>query len=122
MDRDIIVIWSNCDCSYITLNGYEVGSGIERGYEVGDVLVALFDKMNYSFNKPIIVDIYDENSDFLREELDKFYIRFEFDDEDSDKFFSEDELQVLYETEDVNKFMNKIKENLKESEIAPIDF
>ena len=120
MDRDIIVIWSNCDCCYITLNGYEVGYGIERGYEIGDVLIALFDKMNYSSNKPIIVDIYDENSDFLREELDKFYIR--FDNEDSDKFFSEDELQVLYETEDVNKFINKIRENLKESKIAPIDF
>ena len=115
MDIDIIVIWSNCDCSYITLNGYEVGCGIEHGYEVGDVLIDLFNKMIYTYNKPIIVNIYDDDIDFSYEELKKFYNR-------DDRFFLQDELQILYETEDVNKFLTKIKENLKEIEITSVDF
>ena len=33
MDRDIIIIWSNYDITYVTLNGFEIKYGMERGYE-----------------------------------------------------------------------------------------
>ena len=44
MDRDIIIILSDVDITYIILNGQEIGTGIERGYEVGEVIVELFEK------------------------------------------------------------------------------
>ena len=79
MDRDIIVIWSNYDITYVTLNGLEIKYGMERGYEIGDILIGLFDNLKHSYNKPL----------------------------------TDDELQVLNDTEDVEQFINKIKENLQ---------
>ena len=73
MDRDIIIIWSDCDTTYVTLNGIEIKYGIERGYELGDVLIDLFNKLNYN-SKPLVVDIYDE--DYLSDgEKDAFWER-----------------------------------------------
>lgn len=112
MDRDIIIIWSNCDATYITLNGFEIEYGIERGYELGDIFTDLFNKLNYN-SKPIIVDIYDE--DYLSDgEIDAFWERInaQFKNRET-KFFTDDELQILKDTEDVNKFIDKIKQNLQ---------
>lgn len=113
MDRDIIVIWSDCDTTYVTLNGFEIGYGIERGYELGDVFTNLFNKLNYN-SKPIIVDIYDEDCDLSNGEIDAFWERInaQFKNKET-KFFTDDELQVLNDTEDVEQFINKIKENLQ---------
>ena len=105
MDRDIIVIWSNCDVTYVILNGLVVGSGIERGYEMGEVLISLFNNLEYSYNKPLVIDIYEDDVDFSEEELEMFY--------DRKEFYTEEELQILNDTEDVEKFISKIKENLQ---------
>lgn len=113
MDRDIIVIWSDYDCTYVTLNGIEIKYGIERGYEVGEVLISLFDKLQHSYNKPIVVDIYTEDY-FTEDENETFWNKIDEQDyEKPSQFFTEDELQVLYETKNVDKFMDKVKENLK---------
>lgn len=112
MDRDIIIIWSDCDTTYITLNGFEIQYGIERGYELGDILIDLFNSLNYN-SKPIVIDIYDE--DYLSNgEIDAFWERInaQFKNKET-KFFTDDELQVLNDTEDVEQFINKIKENLQ---------
>ena len=112
MDRDIIVIWSDCDTTYITLNGFEIKYGIERGYELGDILIDLFNKLKYN-NKPLIIDIY--NEDYLSDgEIDVFWERInaQFKNKET-KFFTDNELQVLNDTEDVDQFINKIKENLQ---------
>ena len=114
MDRDIIVAWSNFDITYVTLNGIEINYGIEHGYEVGSVLIDLFDNLQYSYNKPLVVEIYDEDYDFSDKEIDAFWDRINEDFENKKTiFFTEDELQVLYNTEDVKQFVNKIKENLQ---------
>lgn len=112
MNRDIIVIWSDYDITYITLNGIEIKYGIERGYELGDVFTDLFNKLNYN-SKPLVVDIYDE--DYLSDgEKDAFWERInaQFKNKET-KFFTDDELQILNDTEDVEQFINKIKENLQ---------
>lgn len=113
MDRDIIVIWSDCDITYVTLNGFEIKYGIERGYEIGDILIGLFDNLKHSYNKPLIIDIFDE--DYLSDgETDAFWERInaQFKNKET-KFFTDNELQVLNDTEDVEQFINKIKENLQ---------
>lgn len=120
MDRDIVVIWSDYDITYVTLNGFEIKYGIERGYEIGGSLIDLFDKLNYN-NKPLVIDIYDEDYDLSDEEIDAFWERInaQFKNKET-KFFTDDELQVLNDTEDVNKFIDKIKGNLqlRASELA----
>ena len=60
MDRDIIIIWNDVDITYVTLNGIEIQYGIERGYELGDILIDLFNSLKYH-NKPLVIDIYDED-------------------------------------------------------------
>ena len=113
MDRDIIVIWSNYDITYVTLNSLEIKYGMERGYEIGDILIDLFDNLKHSYNKPLIIDIYDE--DYLSDgEIDAFWERInaQFKNKET-KFFTDDELQILNDTEDVEQFINKIKENLQ---------
>ena len=113
MNRDIIVIWNNFDITYVTLNNIELKYGIERGYELGDILIDLFDNLKHSYNKPLIIDIYDE--DYLSDgEIDAFWERInaQFKNKET-KFFTDDELQVLNDTEDVEQFINKIKENLQ---------
>lgn len=113
MDRDIIIIWNNVDITYVTLNGIEIKYGIERGYELGDILIGLFDNLKYSYNKPLIIDIYDE--DYLSDrELDAFWERIDAQFKNKEtKFFTDNELQVLNDTEDVEQFIDKIKENLQ---------
>lgn len=114
MDRDIIVIWSDCDITYVTLNGIEIKYGIERGYELGNVLIGLFDNLKHSYNKPLIVDIYEDDYDLSDGEIDAFWERInaQFHNKDT-KFFTDDELNVLNDTEDVEQFINKIKKNLQ---------
>lgn len=113
MDRDIIVIWSDCDTTYVTLNGFEIKYGIEHGYEIGDILIDLFNSLKYH-NKPLVIDIYEEDYDLSDGETDAFSERIDaqFKNEKT-KFFTDDELQVLNDTEDVEQFINKIKENLQ---------
>lgn len=113
MDRDVIIIWSDCDTTYITLNGFEIKYGIERGYELGDVFTDLFNKLNYN-SKPLVVDIYDEDYDLSDGEIDAFWERIDAQFKNKEtKFFTDDELQVLNDTEDIEQFINKIKENLQ---------
>lgn len=111
--RDIIIIWNNVDFSSVILNGVEVSSGIERGYEVGEVLIELFDKIDYSKGKPLVKEIYDEDW-FSNEDNDAFWTRNnDYDENGEDRFFTDDELQVLQETEDVKYFIEKVIENVK---------
>ena len=111
--KDIIIVWSNVDVSYIILNGVAVSSGIERGYEVGEVLIELFDKIDYSKGKPLVKDIYDEDW-FSDEDSEAFWDRNnDYDKNGEDRFFTDDELQVLQETEDVKQFIEKVIENVK---------
>ena len=114
MDRDIIVIWSDDDVTYVILNGIEIKCGIERGYELGDILIGLFDNLKHSYNKPLIVDIYNEECYLSDGEIDAFWERInaQFKNKET-KFFTDDELQVLNDTEDREQFINKIKENLQ---------
>ena len=116
MDRDIIVVWNNVDASYVTLNGVEVSSGIERGYEVGEVLTELFDKIDYSKGKPLVKDIYDE--DWLSDkDNEAFWNRNnDYYKNGEDRLFTDDELQVLQDTENIELFIEKIKENLPEED------
>ena len=112
MDRDIIIIWNDVDITYVTLNGIEIQYGIERGYELGDILIDLFNSLKYH-NKPLVIDIYDE--DYLSNgEIDAFWERInaQFKNKET-KFFTDDELQVLNDTENVEQFINKIKDNLQ---------
>lgn len=111
--RDIIIIWNNVDFSSVILNGVEVSNGIERSYEVGEVLIELFDKIDYSKGKPLVKEIYDEDW-FSNEDREAFWNRYnDYDENGEDRFFTDDELQVLQETEDVKQFIEKIKENIK---------
>ena len=113
MDRDIVVIWSDYDMTYVTLNGLEIKYGIEHGYELGNILIDLFDNLKYH-NKPLVIDIYDEDYDLSDGEKDAFWERIDAQFKNKEtKFFTDDELQVLNDTEDVEQFINKIKENLQ---------
>lgn len=112
-DRDIIIIVSNCDCTYATVNGKEVGSGIERGYELMDMLPYIFDNLEYSYNKPLIYEVYEEDY-FDNDERGDFWDR-EYKHSNTDEMlFLEDEIKVLIETGDVDLFVDKIKQNLRE--------
>lgn len=114
--RDIIVIWSNIDFADIILNGISVYGGIEHGCEVGEALIELFNRLDYSHGKPLIKDIYDKDY-FSDEDNEAFWSRNEaYDRKGESRVFTDDELQVLQETEDIEKFIDKIKENLKENE------
>lgn len=114
--RDIIVIWSNIDFADIILNGISVYGGIENGYEVGEVLIELFNRLDYSHGKPLVKEIYDKDY-FSDEDNEAFWSRNEaYDRKGENRVFTDDELQVLQETEDIEKFIDKIKENLKENE------
>lgn len=114
MDRDIIIIWSDYDITYVTLNGFKIKYGMERGYEIGDILIGLFDNLKHSYNKPLIIDIYNEECYLSDGEIDAFWERIhkQFKNKET-KFFTDDELQVLNDTEDREQFINKIKENLQ---------
>ena len=107
MDRDIIITVSDYDITWITLNGIEIGSGIERGYETGSIFIELFNKLEHSYNKPIILDLFIEKY-FSDGEYDAFWNRAI----GTNRLFTDDELQVLYETEDKNKFIEKVQTNL----------
>lgn len=112
-DRDIIIIVSNCDCTYATVNGKEVGSGIERGYELMDILPYIFDNLEHSYNKPLIYEVYEEDY-FDNDERGDFWDR-EYKHSNTDEMlFLEDEIKVLIETGDVDLFVDKIKQNLRE--------
>jgi hypothetical protein len=111
--RDIIVVWGGMDSSYITLNGVQVSSGIERGYEVGETLTELFNKLDYSKGKPLVKDIYDEDWFSTDEDIAFWDRNNDYYKNGEDKFFTDDELQVLQEIEDIEKFIEKIKENIK---------
>ena len=107
MDRDIIIIVNSIDITWVTLNGMEIGSGIERGYETGSVFIELFNKLEHSYNKPIMLDLFIEKY-FSDGEYEAFWDRAI----GTDRLFTDDELQVLYETEDKNKFIERVQANL----------
>ena len=109
MDRDIIIILSDVDITYIILNGKEVGTGIERGYEVGEIIVELFEKLEHSYNKPIVKDIYVE--DYLS--IGEQEALWERDWKSDRPLFTQGEIQVLYNTESIDDFMKKVKTDIK---------
>ena len=109
MDRDIIIILSDVDITYIILNGQEIGTGIERGYEVGEVIVELFEKLEHSYNKPIVKDIYIE--DYLN--IGEQEALWERDWKNDRPLFTQEEIQVLYNTESIDDFMEKVRTDIK---------
>ena len=72
---------------------------------MGEVLISLFNNLKYSYNRPLVIDIYQDDVGFSEEELEKLY--------DRKEFCTYDELQVLNDTEDIIQFINKMKENLR---------
>ena len=53
MDKDVIILYYNCDFTLITLNGKNIGE-LEYHYDIIDILPKLFDKLEHSYNTPII--------------------------------------------------------------------
>ena len=109
MDRDIIIILSDVDITYIILNGQEIGTGIERGYEVGEVIVELFEKLEHSYNKPIVKDIYIEDYWSIGEQE----ALWERDWKNDRPLFTQEEIQILYNTESIDDFMEKVKTDIR---------
>lgn len=108
--KDIIVFFNTTDITYVTLNGVEIDTGIDHPGNAGYVLMKLFDKLKYCNEKPIIVDLNDEEH-FSDDELELFCFR--LNKTYPSEFFTEDELQVLSNGGSVEEFVDKIRENLK---------
>lgn len=111
--KDIIVFFNTTDITYVTLNGVEIDTGIDHPGNVGYVLMELFDKLNYCNEKPLIVDLDDEEC-FSDDELELFYFR--LNKTDPCEFFTEDELQILSNGGSVEEFVDKIRENLRKGD------
>ena len=109
MSRDIIIMLSNVDSSWVTLNGQYIGS-FERNYEVSEVFIKVFEKLKHSYNMPIFVDLYEDDYDLI-EDNDFYNVLWERED-DIGVMFTEDELQVLYD-KDVNAFIEAVTANIE---------
>ena len=64
MDKDVIILYYNCDFTLITLNGKNIGE-LEYHYDIIDILPKLFDKLEHSYNTPIILEI--EQDEYFRD-------------------------------------------------------
>lgn len=106
MERDIIVVFTTMDWGMLVVNG-KSGNSIEHGYDLYDAIPELFNKLEHSYSKPLVKEIYDEDY-FSYQEVSALFKREEIDG----AYFTQEELELLDKTEDIIQFVNKIKEHL----------
>ena len=106
-DRDIIIITSDPDITYIYLNGVALGYGMEDAWELSDNLILLFKKLKHKDNEPLIYSIWLDNW-FESSEISALYAR----EYRNNRMFTDEELEILYIENSYEKFINKVKENL----------
>lgn len=107
-DRDIIIITSDPDVTYIYLNGVTLGYGMEDAWELPDNLILLFKKLKCKEKEPLIYSFWLE--DWLESgEISALYAR----EYRNNRMFTDEELEILYITDSYEKFISNVKENLK---------
>lgn len=107
IDRDIIIILCNADFTTV-FNEETRLFFMESHYELGEVLDKMFASLKYD-SIPLIYKISEEEY-FDSFESQKLWER------DDNNFFTQEELNILKETSNVEYFINKIKENLSREE------
>lgn len=110
--QDKIICFSNADEAYIILNGEIVKYGIEHSFEIGEVLPELFAKLQYSYNKPIVIDLYQEDY-FNYDEVAKLWAR----ENRIGRTFTDEELDILDGLLTIQAFVDKVKEDIKDEEV-----
>ena len=106
-DRDIIIITSDPDVTYIYLNGVTLGYGMENAWELPDNLILLFKKLRYKEKEPLIYSFWLDN--WLESgEISALYAR----EYRNNRMFTDEELEILYITDSYEKFISNVKENL----------